>query len=168
MWARHIEKLQGEGALSRLLVVWKPRLSKILILGTISASRVTLLNQPANRYSDHAKLKPSDQILSLSMEDGDCHFPSNLLVVLRVSDLNLQTPVSALPAEQYTGFNASWPAGVKHTLPIFEIDYEINPPKIYVGNNEPRAVAPNRPAADKNRASKSYGKVHPNRRSTRV
>ncbi|PBK68113.1 hypothetical protein ARMSODRAFT_976378 [Armillaria solidipes] len=76
--------------------------------------------------------------------------------------------VSALPAEKYTGFNASWPAGVKHTLPILEINYEINPPKIYAGNNEPRAVAPNRPAADKNRASSnSYGKVDPNRRSTR-
>ncbi|SJL15872.1 uncharacterized protein ARMOST_19380 [Armillaria ostoyae] len=57
----------------------------------------------------------------------------------------------------------------KCTLPIFEIDYETYPQSAEnICNNEPRAVAPNRPAADKNRASNSYGKVHPNRRSTRV
>ncbi|KAK0199296.1 endo-exonuclease [Desarmillaria ectypa] len=82
--------------------------------------------------------------------------------------------VNALPVEPSTGFNGSWPAGVKRDLPIFEIDYDEYPQSAenicysWYCNNGPRAVAPNRPAANHNRGSNSCGNVDPNRCSTRV
>ncbi|KAK0439517.1 endo-exonuclease [Desarmillaria tabescens] len=80
----------------------------------------------------------------------------------------------ALPVEPSTGYNGSWPAGVKRDLPIFEIDYDDYPQSAenicysWYCNNGPRAVTPNRPAANQNRASNSCGNVDPNRCSTRV
>ncbi|KAK0200122.1 deoxyribonuclease NucA/NucB-domain-containing protein, partial [Desarmillaria ectypa] len=58
--------------------------------------------------------------------------------------------------------------------PVFEIDYDQYPQSAenmcacLLCHNGPRAVAPNRPAANRNRASNSCGNVDPNRCSTRV